>query len=263
MMSLLDAATRAMRAAVIPPGAKTVAGDGAPSDSIKHVALAGWLIIAVFFGGIGAWATTAPLNGAVVANAVVKVDGNRKSIQHLDGGIVKELHVKEGDKVNAGDVLVVLDETQARAEFDVLSQEYVVLRATETRLLTELDRGSELVMPADLKARPADTYIKSVWNGQISQFDSRRAALEGQRSVIREKINQLKHDRDDAVIQARQDYFYRNYKKNNGNGPQPYNGNGSQQQQKEQKLVTGSDSEQPEYQNSQSSPRGSTTQEQQ
>ena len=165
--------------------------DGAPSDSIKRVALAGWLIIAMFFGGIGAWAVTAPLNGAVVGNAVVKVEGNRKSVQHLDGGIVKELRVKEGDRVNAGDVLIVLDETQARAEYDVLSQQYMVLRATEARLLTELDRGAELVMPEDLKARPEDSYLKSVWNGQVSQFESRRAAIEGQRSVIREKINQL------------------------------------------------------------------------
>jgi HlyD family type I secretion membrane fusion protein len=190
-MTILDAATRAMRAAVILPDTRPVAGVGAPSDSIKHVALVGWLIIAVFFGGIGTWAATAPLNGAVVANAVVKVDGNRKSIQHLDGGIVKELHVKEGDKVNVGGVLVVLDETQAQAEYDVLSQEYVVLRATETRLLAELDHAAELAMPADLTARTGDSYLKSVWNGQISQFDSRRAALEGQRSVIREKINQL------------------------------------------------------------------------
>ena len=127
----------------------------------------------------------------MVGNAVVKVEGNRKSVQHLDGGIVKELRVREGDKVKAGDVLIVLDETQARAEYDVLSQQYVVLRATEVRLLTELDRGAELVMPEDLKARPEDTYIKSVWNGQVSQFESRRAAIEGQRSVIREKINQL------------------------------------------------------------------------
>ena len=62
---------------------------------------------------------TAPLHGAVVGNAVVKVEGNRKSVQHLDGGIVKELRVKEGDKVNVGDVLIVLDETQARAEYEV------------------------------------------------------------------------------------------------------------------------------------------------
>jgi len=149
------------------------------------------MIIAIFFGGVGTWAVTARLNGAVVGNAVVKVDGNRKSVQHLDGGIVKKLHVREGERVNVGDLLIVLDETQARAEYDVLSQQYVVLRATEVRLLTELDHAATLVMPDDLKARSDDSYLKSVWNGQVSQFESRRAALEGQRSVIREKINQL------------------------------------------------------------------------
>ncbi len=175
-----------------PAHARTGAGnDEAPSDSIRKARLAGWMIIAIFFGGFGGWAVFAPLNGAVVANAVVKVEGNRKSVQHLDGGIVKELRVKEGDKVRAGGVMIVLDDTQARAEYDVLSQEYVVLRATEARLLTELDHGSELQLPNDLKERSDDSYLKSVWNGQISQFDSRRAALEGQRSVIREKINQL------------------------------------------------------------------------
>lgn len=188
-MAILDGTSKNLTAAV--RGAPPSLAGGPPSDSIKRVALAGWIIIAIFFGGIGAWALIAPLNGAVVANAVVKVDGNRKSVQHLDGGIVKELHVKEGDRVVARDLLIVLDETQARAEFEVLSQQWVVLRATEVRLLTELDHGSQLVMPSDLKAHSDDPYLKSVWNGQVSQFDSRRAALEGQRSVIREKINQL------------------------------------------------------------------------
>jgi HlyD family type I secretion membrane fusion protein len=189
-MAIVDAAIRNMGSAA-DLRTKRALGDRPPSDSIKRVAFAGWLIIAIFFGGIGTWAVTAPLNGAVVGNAVVKVDGNRKSVQHLDGGIVKELHVREGERVNVGDLLFVLDETQARAEYEVLSQQYVVLRATEVRLLTELDHGSALVMPDDLKARSDDTYLKSVWNGQVSQFESRRAALEGQRSVIREKINQL------------------------------------------------------------------------
>jgi len=189
-MTVLDAVIRSI-GSIAELREERTADDRSPNDSIKHVALTGWLIIAIFFGGIGTWAATAPLNGAVVANAVVKVDGNRKSVQHLDGGIVKELRVKEGDKVRAGDVVIVLDETQARAEYDVLSQEYVVLRATEGRLLTELDHGSALIMPQDLKGRSGDPYLKSVWNGQVSQFDSRRAALEGQRSVIREKINQL------------------------------------------------------------------------
>lgn len=190
-MALFDIASRSKRAAPAPSLTRE-GKDGAPSDSIRHVALAGWLIIAIFFGGIGAWALTAPLNGAVVANAVVKIDGNRKSVQHLDGGIVKELHVREGERVLAGDLLIVLDETQARAEYEVLTQQYAVLRATEVRLLTELDHGSDLRMPSDLKARTDDPYLKSVWNGQLSQFESRRASLEGQRSVIREKINQLR-----------------------------------------------------------------------
>jgi len=190
-MTILDVTNREMRLGAISPGRKISSGDEAPSDSIRRVALAGWLIIAIFFGGIGSWAATAPLNGAVVGNAVVKVDGNRKSVQHLDGGIVKELRIKEGDKVDVGDVLLVLDETQAQAEYDVLSQQYMVLRATEVRLLTELDHSAELVMPQEFKTRPEDSYLKSIWNGQVSQFESRRAALEGQRSVIREKINQL------------------------------------------------------------------------
>src|SRR5438552_7173628 len=189
-MALVDAALRNVDSAADLRG-KRALGARPPSDSIKRVAFAGWLIIAIFFGGVGTWAVTAPLNGAVVGNAVVKVDGNRKSVQHLDGGIVKELHIREGDRVLAGDLLIVLDETQARAEYDVLTQQYAVLRATEVRLLTELDRGSALVMPLDLMARSDDPYFKSVWSGQLNQFDSRRASLEGQRSVFREKINQL------------------------------------------------------------------------
>src|SRR6478672_11005625 len=91
-----------------------------PDESVKGVASVGWIIIAVFFGFFGTWAAIAPLKGAVVGNGVVKVDGNRKSVQHLEGGIVKELRVKEGDKVAAGDVLLVLDDSQARAEHEVL-----------------------------------------------------------------------------------------------------------------------------------------------
>ena len=189
-MAPMDTAIRSMGPAAERRG-KGAISERPPNDSIKRVAFAGWLIIALFFGGLGTWAVTAPLNGAVVGNAVVKVEGNRKSVQHLDGGIVKELHVREGERVNVGDLLILLDETQARAEYDVLTQQYVVLRATEVRLLTELDHASTLVMPDDLKARSEDSYLKSVWNGQVSQFESSCAALEGQRSVLREKINQL------------------------------------------------------------------------
>src|SRR5262249_28158278 len=167
-------------------------GAHALSDSMRSTAIAGWTISALFFGGFGAWAVTAPLHGAVVANGFVRVEGNRKSIQHLDGGIVKELNVKEGDRVNAGDVLIVLDDTQARAEYNVLAQQFLVLRATEERLKAELAGASSLTMPEDLKtAANEHPDVTGIWNGQIHQFDSRLAALAGQRSVIREKIAQL------------------------------------------------------------------------
>ena len=173
-----------------------------PSDSIRHSALAGCAIIAVFFGGLGGWASLAPLNGAVVANGVIKVDGNRKSVQHLDGGIVKELRVKEGDRVNVGDVLLVLDDTQTRAEFDVLSEQYIVLRATEVRLLAELASDPELTIPPELAARQGDRYAQRIWTGQIKQFEARRIAVEGQRKVIGEKIHQLQSQIDGAAAQV-------------------------------------------------------------
>jgi HlyD family type I secretion membrane fusion protein len=161
------------------------------SDSIRSAALAGWIIIALFFGGFGAWAFTAPLHGAVVANGVVRVESNRKSVQHLDGGIVQELRIKEGAIVRAGEVLIVLDDNQARAEHEVLSQQYVLLRLTDERLRTEFVRGEKLVLPAEFKESADDPDVKSMWAGQISQFESRAAAIDGQRRVIQEKIAQL------------------------------------------------------------------------
>ena len=174
------------------PAAIEATGDAAPpDDSMRGPAIVGWAIVVLFFGVIGGWAVTAPLNGAVVAQSVVKVDGNRKSVQHLDGGIVKELRVKEGDHVNQGDVLVVLDDSQARAEYQVLSEQFYVLRATEERLRAELNHVAKLEMPADFKAHLDNANVVAVWNGQVYQFQTRAAALEGQRKVIGEKIAQL------------------------------------------------------------------------
>jgi HlyD family type I secretion membrane fusion protein len=177
--------------------------EGAPSDSAFGAIGAGLAILVIFFGGFGTWAATAPLNGAVVGNGVVKVEGNRKSVQHLDGGIVKELRVKEGDKVQADDILVLLDDTQARAEYEVLSQQFVVLRASEERLRAELTRAPQLVLPSDLQARREDPYVRTIWDGQVVQFESRRAALEGQRSIIREKVAQLKSQIEGGEAQVK------------------------------------------------------------
>src|SRR5690349_13894678 len=136
--SILRAARSVLGKPAEVPSRRPDGEDRPASDAADRYILAGLIIIAIFFGGFGTWAVTAPLNSAVVAQGVVKVEGNRKSVQHLEGGIVKELRVKEGARVQAGDVLIVLDDTQAKAEFEVYSQQFAVLRATEVRLLAEI-----------------------------------------------------------------------------------------------------------------------------
>ncbi|KAB2821714.1 MAG: biotin/lipoyl-binding protein, partial [Candidatus Dadabacteria bacterium] len=103
-----------------PSGATAAGGARGPSDSARGSITAGIVILLVFFGGLGSWAFTAPLNGAIIGEAVVKVEGNRKSVQHLDGGIVRELRVAEGARVAEGDVLIVLDDIDVRADHDIL-----------------------------------------------------------------------------------------------------------------------------------------------
>lgn len=200
-MTLIQQLSQLRRRAPTASGSRTydalrfpiLPSDDVPNDSIKSVAIVGWVIVAIFFGLFGTWAGTAPLKGAVVANAVVKIDGNRKSLQHLEGGIVKELRVREGDRIAAGDVVLVLDESQARAEFEVLTQDFIVLRAAEERLRAELAQRPEMTFPDDLKTFANDHYVAEVWDGQVRQLQVRLAAIDGQRKVIKEKIAQLDH----------------------------------------------------------------------
>ena len=159
--------------------------------SFRSIVILGWIVIGAFFGVFGLWSLIAPLNGAVVANGFLKVETNKKSVQHLDGGIVKDLKVREGDQVRAGDVLVVLDDSQARAEYEVLSQQYLVLRATEERLKAELYRNEKLQLPNDLESQSGNPDVLNIWYGQIHQFQTRIAAFEGQRRIIEERITQF------------------------------------------------------------------------
>src|SRR5215470_1848470 len=134
-----------------PISAAAAVKDRVASDSIRGTIMAGMIIITVFFLGFGTWSVTAPLNGAVVGNGFVKVEGNRKSVQHLDGGIVKELLVKEGDRIKSGEIVLVLDDSQARAEYNVLSQQNLVLRAMEERLRAEFMHQNKVDIPEEFR----------------------------------------------------------------------------------------------------------------
>jgi epimerase transport system membrane fusion protein len=161
----------------------------APDCSLRPLAATGGYVLAAFFGLFLGWLALAPLNGAVVASGVVKSDGNRKTVQHPDGGLVAALHVREGDRVAKGDPLIVLESTQIRAEHAVLSEQYMVLRFTQLRLNAELS-DIRLEYPAEFAQRANDAAVKTLWKSQSQQLESRRVSLAGQRSIISEKISQ-------------------------------------------------------------------------
>jgi len=163
-----------------------------PSDSARGPVIAGIVVLAVFFGGFGAWAVTAPLNGAVMGNAVVMVEGNRKSVQHLDGGIVKEIRVKEGDLVREGDVLIVLDDSLLRSQFDIFAQQGAMLAASQARLIAEQNGDATITFPRELlKDRGLLPYVDTAIGGQLREFASRKSAIEGQENVLQQRIAQL------------------------------------------------------------------------
>ena len=174
-----------------------------PSDSARGPVRFGLAVMVLFFGGIGGWAAYAPLNGAVIAPAVIKVEGNRKTIQHLDGGIVRDLRVKEGDRVAAGQTLIVLDDTQQRAAVTMLSQQLDAYRAQQARLFAERDAAPTIAFPGDLQQRRADRQVAAILDAEERQFEIRRVGLAGQVSVLNQRIQQLQEQIRASEAQGR------------------------------------------------------------
>ena len=133
---------------------------------------AGYAVIFLGLGIFGTWAATAPLASGVVAGGTVSVETNRKTIQHLEGGIISEILVKDGEVVEAGDVLMRLDPTQAQGNFAVLQGRFILLQATEARLLAESVDAPELIWPAALKDKNAEA-VKAATDLQSTLFQDR------------------------------------------------------------------------------------------
>ncbi|NYT25706.1 HlyD family type I secretion periplasmic adaptor subunit [Alcaligenaceae bacterium] len=146
-------------------------------------------VLILGFGGFAVWAGFAPLDAGVPAEATVQVAGNRKSVQHLEGGTVDEILIREGDMVQAGQVLVRLNRTRALAEQGVVSTQYIIAKTTEARLLAERDELAEVEFDPDLKARFKDDprYVRAVASQQ-RLFQTRRDALEGEIAILRENL---------------------------------------------------------------------------
>lgn len=153
--------------------------------------LTGILVLAIVVLGIGGWSFTAPLSSGVVAPGVVVFEGRRQSVQHLEGGIVSEILVREGSEVERGDVLFRLDATQIGSRVARLRNLLVVNEAQSARLVAEINEADEVMFPEDL-VRDAETWgWTDVLERERSIFNERRRSLNGQIELLEAKASQL------------------------------------------------------------------------
>lgn len=165
----------------------------APGRLLRGPVLFGFIVVALFFGGLGTWATLAPIASATIATGVVSPDSSRKTIQHLEGGIITEILVDDGDRVQAGDRLIVLQQTQARAAFEVLQGKRQLLAAKLARLLAEQAGLDEIRFPEWLLAPETgdDTQLREILQAQQDLFAARHELHQGRKAIGQKRIDEL------------------------------------------------------------------------
>jgi HlyD family secretion protein len=165
-----------------------------PRRMIRKLNLVGLAITVLLVGGVGGWATTAQLAGAVIAPGTIVVESNVKKVQHPTGGVVGEILVKEGSEVEEGEVVLRLDDTVTKATLGVVQSQLDELMAREARLFAERDDALAIAFPAQLTSRGNDTSATMAVAGEEKLFESRRTARTGQRAQLHERIAQLNEE---------------------------------------------------------------------
>lgn len=151
----------------------------------------GYLLILIVFGCFGTWAYFAPLGSAVLAVGSVTVEGYRKTVQHLEGGIVKALHVRDGDTVTKGQVLVELDDTSSSAQLETLRGQLFSALAREARLIAERDGKTSVTYPAELKNARHEARVQEGMRVQNQSFAVRKQSRDGEIAILKEQRQQL------------------------------------------------------------------------
>ena len=168
----------------------------------RHLSVAVGLGLALVVG-VGGWATFTQISGAVIAPGQLVVESDVKKVQHPTGGVVGELRVREGQKVKAGDVLIRLDETQTRANLDIVLKALDEAAARRSRDEAERDGARTIAFPPDLVARiGADPVVARLIDGETRLFNARVAGREGQKAQLRERVTQLQQEISGLTEQA-------------------------------------------------------------
>ena len=154
--------------------------------------LLGLTLIVLMVVSVGGWAATTPIGGAVIASGFVVVESNIKKVQHPTGGIVAEINVKNGNVINAGDVVISLDDTQARANLGIVVSQLVQLRGRKARLEAERDQTDQVRFPAAFVESGEDAA--AIMEGEKRLFEVRQSVKNGQIAQFNERIGQLKQE---------------------------------------------------------------------
>jgi HlyD family secretion protein/epimerase transport system membrane fusion protein len=162
---------------------------------LRRSTIAAALVIGLGLGGFGVWAAAAPLAGAAIAPGVVSPDGSRRTVQHLEGGIIRRILVEDGSVVQAGDPLIALEDVQARAGHDVLRARFHTLAAAQARLLAEQGGADDIRFPDWLiEATADDATALEAMVAQRQLFRTRVQGLADRRAILAQRIAQLREE---------------------------------------------------------------------
>jgi HlyD family secretion protein len=153
---------------------------------------AGLALIALLVLSCGVWAATTPIGGAVIASGTVVVENNTKKVQHPSGGVIAEIPVKNGDRVSGGDIVLRLDDTQARANLGIVVSQLTQLIGRKARLEAERDLAQSIRFPADFLALGEEAL--AIAEGERRLFELRRASKRGQIAQLTERIGQIREE---------------------------------------------------------------------
>ena len=165
--------------------------DGSDLSSVDGAKRIGLTIFFLVFGVFGLWSVLAPLDGAAYAPGTVTVKSYKKTVQHLEGGIVADILVRDGDVVEAGQPLLILDDTQSMSSLEIIASQHAALKMREARLIAERDKSDGVVYTQDPTFSETDVEQEVTAQNQI--FAARRTANEGRREILKQRVSQLQN----------------------------------------------------------------------
>jgi HlyD family secretion protein len=161
------------------------------ASSLRRFQSIGYISVFVVVGILGTWSMTMNLNGAVIAPATIIAESNSKRVQSKDGGIVRKILVRDGDRVVAGQDLLILDDTETKAELGIVEALLIEELAKKARLEAARDDQATVVFPPDLESQRGDPAVAKVLVGQEKLHAARRAAVTGKIDQLNQQIGQV------------------------------------------------------------------------